>query len=151
MDLQRGQVLWWLSNHLSKQFLWKKCLQDNSLTSSSSPNLHKQTQHSIVLLARAKLEDLFSLSLSHNNLNWVTEIPFTLLLFPELLGGHTWFDDCGDGFSSKLLEIQADAPINWSTDLTKFFNIATDITVFITRTGSTPSAALGKFDNPMIN
>lgn len=142
MDLHSGQVLWWLASHLSKQFLWKKCLQVNTLTSCSSPNLDKQTQH-FTLLPSPRASLAYSSSFLHNFWNWAFVIP---LLLEGLFGGQNSTDD---GFSPKLEEIQAVAPINWSTDLSKFFSIATDITVFITNTGSTPSAALGKFDNPI--
>lgn len=41
-------------------------------------------------------------------------------------------------------------PTTWSMDLNMFFNTATDTTVFMTSTGSTPSDALGKFERPII-
>jgi len=40
-------------------------------------------------------------------------------------------------------------PTTWSMDLNMFFNTATERTVFITSTGSTPSDALGKFERPI--
>ena len=51
-------------------------------------------------------------------------------------------------------ELLAALPPNttWSMDLNMLFNKATEKTVFITSTGSTPSDALiGKFERPIID
>jgi hypothetical protein len=125
-------VLCLLSNHFFKQPLWKKCLQDNSLTSSSASNPQRHTQHSIV--AHHPLPVLSW----HKDLTWVIEI--VLSLAPS---GHP------SGYSSIFGGFLLARPTTCSTDLTAFFRRATEKTVFITSTGSTPSAALGKFESPI--
>lgn len=126
-ERQRGQVVRWLwSNHFSRQPLWKKCLQDNSLTSCSASNPQRQTQHCVFPPFLQK------------DLNCVMEI----LLSLEISSGHP------SEFSSKVWELIL-ARITWSTDLAMFFSRATEKTVFITSNGSTPSAALGKFESPI--
>ncbi|KAK8699403.1 hypothetical protein V6N13_115491 [Hibiscus sabdariffa] len=77
----------------------------------------------------------------HKDLNCVIDILLSLALFVGSSSeSSVW---------SELGEEVALAPTTWSKDLAMFFNRATDRSVFITSTGSTPSAELGKFDNPM--
>lgn len=131
LDRQRGQVECLLSNHLSRQPLWKKCLQDSSLTSSSDSNPQRHTEHSIVLLLAPPL-------LWFRDLNWVIDILLSL--------AFSWGYSPGSSSWSGAAQF---APTTWITDLTMFLSGATDKTVFITSTGSTPSAALGKLESPI--
>lgn len=138
MERQRGQVKCLLSNHLERQALWKKCLQDNSLTSSSASNPQRQTQHSAITHLEAESFSVPPLKLCSKDLNWVIEI---LLSLPF-----------SQSNSSSELEEFPLALIICITDLTKFFKNAIDITVFITKTGNsnTPSAEGGKFERPIL-
>lgn len=130
MDLQRGHVVWLLPNHLSRQAVWKKCLQDtNSLTSSISLNPHRHTQHSI-----PSLSFLLPLFFSQRDSKCVMEI---LLL---LLSESSWSESSSIFLASSVSESE---PITWRTDLTMFFNKDTETTVFITSSGTTPSDAVG--------
>ena len=111
---------------------------------------YRDTQHSIVhplllppvqvplliLLVLPSLMDLFW----HKDLNWVIEMRLSLAFWTHLSCSSSKFE----GFWSLAV-----ASITWSKDLTMFFKKATDRIVFITSTGSTPSAGLGKFESPI--
>lgn len=139
MERQRGQVMCLLSNHFERQALWKKCLQDNSLTSSSASNPQRQTQHSAAIHLEAEPSSVPPLKLWRKDLNWVIEILLSLAF--------------SESYSSSELEGLALplALIICITDLTKLFKKAIDITVFINSTGNsnTPSAGGGKLESPI--
>lgn len=135
MERHKGQVVCLLSNHLSKQLLWKKCLQGNSLTSSFDSNLHRQTQQHSTIALFAMLDLLW-----HKDLYSVID---TLL---SLEGEISWWSSAYSSCWSIFAESVSGVAV---MDLNMLFNKATDCTVFITSIGSTPSAALGKFERPM--
>lgn len=139
MERQRGQVECLLWNHLSKQALWKKCLQDNSLTSSFPWNPQRHTQHSTIpqLLPPMDLYcviEIFLLEFEiESSSSSISESSASILRFTE------------------YEEEEEEVVIAWRMDLKKFFKSVMEITVFITNTGSTPSAGPGKFDSPIVN
>lgn len=152
-DRQRGQVLRLARNHFSKQLLWKKWLQDNWLTSSSPSNPHKHTlQSSSFSPSTANpLLPLLDLLSANRNLNWVIEI-ILRLLSGNLRHPYSSTEEYSSSTFSGVTAEPLITPITWSTDLSMFLKRVTEMTVFITSTGSTPpSPGLGKLDSPIFS
>lgn len=157
LDLQRGQVVWWWSNHLSRQGVWKKWEQGSCLISCPSSKLDKQTAHSTwpssswfsSWLTNSSYWNLLlgRLFLISSAMTWTSGVCAEAIISKGVFGfscGYDPFWSMNSGSEWGLM------PTIWRMDLKISFRMLNDRAVFTIRIGKTPSdTVVGKLERPI--